>query len=239
MNSNSPELIVALDVDSSQKIAEFLDILPPSVVWYKVGLEVFCAEGPDAIKPILRRNSSVFLDLKLHDIPRTIERAVRTAGRHGVRMLTIHASGGRDMIRAAAEAAHEFGENRPKIVAVTALTSLQQRDLAEIGIDRAMPDHVRALTELAVESGADGVVCSPLEVNELRNKFGRDVLLVAPGIRGAGDALGDQKRTLSAAEAVRAGASHLVVGRPILGAADPRAAAQRILNEIAQAAASP
>jgi orotidine-5'-phosphate decarboxylase len=234
-----PRLVIALDVDSSRKMREIIDKIPLSVEWFKVGLEAYCAEGPEVLRPIFARKSNVFLDLKLHDIPRTVERAVRATARHGVRMLTIHATGGREMIRAAATAAREFGENRPFIVAVTALTSLRQSDLSEIGITRAMQDHVRALTELAIESGADGVVCSPLEASELRRTFGRGILIVTPGIRGATDDKGDQKRTCSAADAVKAGASHLVVGRPILDALDPAVSTERILAEISAAAVSP
>lgn len=136
------------------------------------------------------------------------------------------------MIRAAADAAHKFGYQRPNIIAVTALTSLQQSDLADTGVARAMSDHVRALAKLAIESGADGLVCSPLEVAMLRNELGPAPLLVTPGIRAAGEEKGDQKRTLSATGAVRAGATHLVVGRPILDAADPAQAAARLLEEI-------
>jgi orotidine-5'-phosphate decarboxylase len=233
-----PRLIVALDVDSSQKIREIISKFPPSVEWFKIGLEAFCAEGLEALKPLVARKSFIFLDLKLHDIPRTVERAVRAMARQSVHMLTIHAAGGRDMIRAASMAAREFGENRPRIVAVTALTSLNQRDLAVMGVTRALDDHVRALAELAVESGADGVVCSALEASDLRRTFGRDVLIVTPGIRATTDDAGDQKRTCSAAEAVKAGASHLVIGRPILDSPDPAAAAIRILADIAAAYAA-
>lgn len=230
------ELIVALDVESSKKLAETLENLPNSLRWFKVGLELFCAEGPSSLDPLFARNASIFLDLKLHDIPRTVERAVRSAARHSIHMLTIHASGGRAMIRAAVDASHEFGANRPKIIAVTALTSLEQNDLTDLGVARSMPEHVRALASMAVESGADGLVCSPLEANILRNYLGPQPLLVTPGIRAAGEAKGDQQRTLSAGEAVRAGATHLVVGRPILDAADPHEAATRLMDEIRAAA---
>ncbi len=232
MHTQTPELIVALDVESREKLAKTLEKLPESLRWFKVGLELFCAEGPSALDPLLARKSRIFLDLKLHDIPRTVERAVRSAARHTIQMLTIHASGGRAMIRAAADAAREFGENRPKIIAVTALTSLQQGDLDDIGVARSMPDHVRALAAMAVEAGADGLVCSPLEANILRKELGPAALLVTPGIRASGEDKGDQKRTLTAGEAVRAGATHLVVGRPILEAADPHEAAAKLLEEI-------
>lgn len=233
---NAPHLVVALDVASFSEMKARLGRLPSSLSWFKVGLELFCAEGPSVLDPLKARNASIFLDLKLHDIPRTVARAVKSAARHGVQMMTIHASGGREMIRAAADAAREFGENRPKIVAVTALTSLSDSDLRDLGIARAMPEHVLRLAEIAVESGADGVVCSPLEAADLRRALGPDALLVTPGIRSASDEKGDQKRTMSAFDATRAGATHLVVGRPILEASDPSAAARRILDEIRIAA---
>ena len=236
MNTKTPPLIVALDVDTLENLRKTLDNLPLSLTWFKVGLELFSAHGPAVLQPLIARKSAIFLDLKLHDIPRTVGRAVKSAGRHGVQLMTIHAGGGRAMIEAAAEAAREFGENRPKIIAVTALTSLQESDLVELGVSRSLPDHVRALAQLALHSGADGVVCSPLEANMLRNTLGPKALLVTPGIRAAGEARGDQKRTLSAGEAVRAGATHLVVGRPILEASDPAGTAERLLAEIRAAA---
>src|SRR5690606_34381222 len=147
-------------------------------------------------------------------------------------LLTIHASGGREMIRAASQAAREMGEKGPKILAVTALTSLQQSDLSDLGIQREMPDHVRALARLAIDSGADGLVCSPMETALLRRDLGPHPLLVTPGIRAKNDEKGDQKRTMSAGDAVRAGATHLVVGRPILAASNPSAAAAQLLEEI-------
>ncbi len=232
MNKQPPPLIVALDVDSSVNLREMLNKMPDSILWFKVGLEAFCAEGPAVLQPLMARKSSVFLDLKLHDIPRTVERATRSACRHGVRMLTIHAAGGRAMIQAAANAAREFGQSRPHVIAVTALTSLRQDDLTDTGVARNLPDHVLGLARLAMESGADGVVCSPLEAMLLRNELGSDALLVTPGIRAEGEAKGDQKRTLTAGDAVRAGATHLVVGRPILEAHDPAEAAGRLLAEI-------
>lgn len=231
----SPQLIVALDVPSSAALSETLKLIPANVYWAKVGLELFCAEGPRALEPLHARKMSIFLDLKLHDIPRTVERAVAAAAQHQVQLITIHAGGGRAMIRAAADAAAQFGHQRPNIIAVTALTSLQQADLSDTGVARAMSDHVRALATLAVESGADGLVCSPLEVALLRKELGPAPLLVTPGIRAPGEEKGDQKRTLSAAEAVRAGATHLVVGRPILAAADPAQAAARLIEEIKNA----
>lgn len=234
-STTAPQLIVALDVPSKIALSEALKSLPPNIHWVKVGLELFCAEGPKALKPLHERNMSIFLDLKLHDIPRTVERGVAAAAQHNVQLITIHATGGRAMIEAAAAAARKFGHQRPNILAVTALTSLQQSDLTDIGVARAMKEHVRALAKLAVDAGADGLVCSPHEVAMLREELGPAPLLVTPGIRAAGEEKGDQKRTLSAEEAVRAGATHLVVGRPILEAKDPAQAATRLLLEIQNA----
>lgn len=231
----SAQLIVALDVASREALNESLTLISTNVYWVKVGLELFCAEGPRVLEPLHERNLSIFLDLKLHDIPRTVERAVKSATQHNVQLLTIHASGGARMIRAAADAAHEMGENGPKILAVTALTSLDQSDLSDVGVVREMSDHVRALGELAIRSGADGLVCSPLETAQLRKDLGPTPLLVTPGIRAGNEKKEDQKRTLSAAEAVCAGATHLVVGRPILTAKDPAAAAAQLLEEIRRA----
>lgn len=238
MNNRGPtQLIVALDVNSRSEMLKAVNLLPTEIQWVKVGLELFCAEGPSIFEPLHQRNASIFLDLKLHDIPRTVERAVKAAAQHRVQLLTIHASGGRAMIRAASNAAREMAANGPKILAVTALTSLQQSDLSDIGVAREISDHVRALAQMAVESGADGLVCSPLETAMLRRELGPAPLLVTPGIRAAGETKGDQKRTLSAGDAVRAGATHLVVGRPILETSDPAKAAAQLLEEIRAASA--
>lgn len=233
----TPALVLALDVPHRASLESVLQRLEGAPIeWFKIGLELFCAEGPAALLPLRARGGKIFLDLKLHDIPRTVARAAVAAARHGADMMTVHASGGRDMIRAAAEAVRACGERRPAIVAVTALTSLNDADARELGITRPLRDQVLALAAMALEAGADGVVCSPLEAAELRRAFGPNPLIVTPGIRAAGEPAGDQKRTLSAAEAARAGATHLVVGRPVLEAADPAAAARRLKEEIERAA---
>lgn len=229
-----PELIVALDVSSAQRAVDTVLALPSEVSWYKIGLELFCAEGHAVVGAVRAKGKSVFLDLKLHDIPRTVERAVRSVAAHGVQMVTIHASGGRAMIRAAADAARQC-PGAPKILAVTVLTSLDQKDLTDLGVQRSPADHVVGLAELAIAAGADGVVCSPHEAQALRKKLGPEPLLVTPGIRLPSDAAGDQKRIATPATAARAGASHIVVGRPILEAASPAAAARMILEELATA----
>lgn len=228
------ELIVALDVPDVSQIAGVVDRLPAGVEWYKVGLELFCADGPAALQPLKDRGRKIFLDLKLHDIPRTVGRAVTSAAKHGAKMLTLHASGGKAMIEAAASAAKECGDAAPKLLAVTVLTSLDHKDLQSLGVLRSPSAQAVALAEIALAAGADGVVCSPQEAAVLRMKLGPDAWIVTPGIRPAtGAEAGDQKRIATPSFAAKAGASHIVVGRPILDAADPAAAAKAILDELA------
>ena len=226
------QLIVALDVPGKAEAVAVLDRLPAAVSIFKVGLELFCAAGPGVLDPFHARQKKIFLDLKLHDIPRTVERAVQAAARHGVFMLTVHASGGAAMLRAAAEAARALGAQAPKIVAVTVLTSLNQQDLIDVGVQRTPGDQVLALARLALAAGVDGLVCSAQEVAALRQTLGPQPLLVTPGIRLPTDDIGDQKRVATPAAACRAGANYLVVGRPILESDDPAAAARRILQDI-------
>jgi len=226
------ELIVALDVTSRAEVERVVDLLGDAVSFYKIGLELFSAEGPGVVAAVKARGKKVFLDLKLHDIPRTVERAVKAGAALGVDLMTIHAVGGQAMIRAAKEAARSAGDNAPKILAVTVLTSLDQNDLTDIGVSREVRAQVEALGAFAFEHGADGVVCSPREVRQLRMLLGPDALLVTPGVRPAGADVGDQKRVTTPAQAVRDGSSYLVIGRPILEAADPRAAAWAIALEM-------
>ena len=230
-----PEIITALDVPDSKAMAQLVDSLPDELEWYKLGLELFCAEGPDALQPLKDRNKSIFLDLKLHDIPRTVARAVKSACKHNVQMITLHAFGGFEMLRAAAESAAEFGETRPKLLAVTVLTSLDETDFKDLGVSRSPRDEVRELARLAVRAGVDGLVCSPQEVGALRKELGPEPLLVTPGIRLPSNASDDQKRVATPADATRDGASHLVVGRPITQASDPLAALSAIQDNIATA----
>ncbi len=226
------ELIVALDVPGRKEAEEKIKAIGPDVSFYKIGLELFIAAGPDVVRAVKGLGKKVFLDLKLHDIPRTVERAVKSAGALGADLLTIHSVGGPAMIKAAAEAAAEFGASAPKILAVTVLTSLDAADLKDVGIARSPEDQVRAAASLAVSSGADGLVCSPREVGALAKNLRRGTLLVTPGVRPAGAAVGDQKRIATPGDAVRDGSTHLVVGRPILAAPDPAAAAAAILAEM-------
>lgn len=230
-----PQLIVALDMPSSQSLGALLQDLPREILWFKVGLELFAAEGPRALAPLHAQGKKIFLDLKLHDIPHTVERAVAAAAQHGIGMLTLHAAGGRAMLKAAAQAARSCYGQPPKLIAVTTLTSLDQADLAEIGIGRTVADQALGLSELALTSGMDGLVASAQEAERLRRHFGPGPLLVTPGIRPARDNAGDQKRVTTPTLAVQAGSNFLVVGRPILEAEDPRAAATAILNEIRHA----
>ena len=229
------ELIVALDVSSTREVEQAVDRLGDAVSFYKIGLELFSAEGPDVVRAVKARGKRVFLDLKLHDIPRTVERAVKSGAALGVDLMTIHSVGGRAMIQAAKAAALGFGPAAPKILAVTVLTSLDQTDLSDLGVARDMRAQVEALGRLACGNGADGIVCSPKEVAAMRAALGAGALLVTPGVRPAGADVGDQKRVATPGQAVRDGSTHLVVGRPILEAADPRAAARAIAAEMAGA----
>ena len=225
-------MIVALDVSKTTEALAVVSALPAEVAWYKIGLELFCAEGPAVIQSVRSHKKSIFLDLKLHDIPRTVERAVKAAAQHGVEMLTIHSCGGRAMLRAAVDAARSCGAKPPKLIAVTALTSLDQKDLNDLGMSRTPAQQVLALADLALSCGVDGLVSSPQEIEVLRGRFGPHPILVTPGIRLPGEDAGDQKRVSTPAAAVKAGASFLVVGRPILEAANPAAAAKAILKDL-------
>ncbi len=227
--------MVALDVPSARAASDLLNVLPETITWYKVGLELFIAEGPSVLRPLIRRGKRIFLDLKLLDIPKTVAGAVASATRHGVGLLTIHASGGGEMIRAACRALRPFGAGAPQLVAVTVLTSLNHEDLREMGIWRAPQQQALEWAALALKAGAHGLVCSPLEVGLLRRRLGPKPILVTPGIRPSGMPSGDQKRVATAREAVRAGADFVVVGRPVIESLDPAATALSLLAEIRQA----
>ncbi|CAN5685880.1 orotidine-5'-phosphate decarboxylase [soil metagenome] len=212
-----------------------VDRLEGSCRWFKVGMELYYAAGNSLIETLRGRGFEVFLDLKLHDIPNTVAGAVRTVTQTGASLLTIHAAGGAAMMAAAAEAAQKPGA--PRLLAVTVLTSMDASQLAGIGVSVPPAEQVSRLATLAWEAGIHGMVCSAEEVESLRSALGPKALLVTPGIRGAGDAVGDQKRVATASEAIGRGASMLVVGRPITKAADPAAAARGILDEIRRASA--
>jgi len=227
-------LIVALDVPDARAAELLVERLDDTCAWFKVGLELFVAAGPSVLEPILRRGYSVFLDLKLHDIPNTVACAVRSAAGLGARMLTLHAAGGPAMLAAAKEAA-EGCTNAPELLAVTVLTSMDSAQVEAIGIDHSPAEQVDLLARMGLAAGIRGFVCSAQEVQALRTLAGPDATLVIPGIRPAGGAVGDQVRVATPGDALRSGASYLVVGRPISLAADPAAAAEAILEDMASA----
>jgi orotidine-5'-phosphate decarboxylase len=225
-------LIVALDVPDARAATELVDRLDDTCSWFKVGLELFVSAGPSVLEPILRRGYSVFLDLKLHDIPNTVAGAVRSAAGLGAKMLTVHAGGGPAMLSAAREALAGVA-NPPQLLAVTVLTSMDETQLKATGANLPPAGQVELLARMGLDCGIRGFVCSPQEVGTLRAITGTDGTLVIPGIRPAGGAVGDQKRIATPADALRNGASSLVVGRPITQAGDPAKAAQAILAEMA------
>jgi orotidine-5'-phosphate decarboxylase len=224
-------LIVALDVPDAASAEALVARLEDTCQWFKVGLELFVAAGPAVLEPILKRGHSVFLDLKFHDIPNTVAGAVRSAASLGVRMMTVHAAGGPVML-AAARAALEGLRDPPELLAVTVLTSLDSAQLSAVGLDRSPASQVELLARIGLSEGYRGFVCSPQEVAALRALIGPDGVLVVPGIRPAGSGIGDQKRIATPADALRSGASYLVVGRPITQAPHPAEAAAAILKEM-------
>lgn len=225
------DLILVLDAPTTRELTPVLRRLSGKVRWAKVGLELFTAEGPDSVRAVADLGFKVFLDLKLHDIPNTVARAVESASRLPVGMLTLHASGGRAMLEAAARAQRESAPDL-LLLGVTLLTSLGDPDLAEIGVAGPSAGHVLRLGRLAVESGLRGLVCSPMELSGLRAELPAGVRLVTPGIRPQGSPDNDQKRVMTPSGAARAGADYIVVGRPILRAEDPPDAALAILEEL-------
>jgi orotidine-5'-phosphate decarboxylase len=233
----APQIFCALDRPDLHGALALGRALQDVVDGFKIGLEFVTANGPDGVRRIAELGRPVFLDLKFHDIPNTVAGAVAAARALGVAMLTLHVAGGPDMLRAAVDAAR-CREPCLKLIGVTVLTSLNDADLAGLGVTEKVTAHVLRLAELAWDSGLDGIVCAPHEVALLRSRFEPDFTLVVPGIRPSGSGAGDQKRTKGPAEAAAAGADVLVIGRPITQAGDPRGAAQAINAEIAAARAA-
>jgi orotidine-5'-phosphate decarboxylase len=229
------ELIVALDVDTVEQALTLAGTLRGLVGGFKIGSRLFTRHGPACVEELVAQGDRVFLDLKFHDIPHTVAGAVAAAVRLGVWMINVHACGGAAMMRAARQAASEeasrLSRPAPLLIAVTVLTSFDGPALAEVGVAGAVADQVRRLAMLAQSAGLDGVVASPHEIGLIREACGDGFTVVTPGIRSAADDRGDQRRTLPAAAALAAGASYLVVGRPIIGAPDPRQAAERLADE--------
>jgi orotidine-5'-phosphate decarboxylase len=225
-------IIVPLDVPSLTEAIALVDRLPQVSFW-KVGLELFVAAGPEILKFLKEREKRIFLDLKFHDIPNTVAGACRSANAYGVALLTVHATAGRKALQAAMEALGTE-EPRPKLLAISLLTSLNSRDLAfDLKIPIELPEYTLQMALLAQESGLDGAVCSPQEVSQLRQVCGDRFLLVCPGVRPNWSEVGDQKRVMTPSSAIASGADYLVIGRPITAAADPAEAWQKISEELA------
>jgi len=229
-------IIAALDVSTAEQALKLAEQIAPAVGAFKIGKELFVSAGPDIVKKIRATGASVFLDLKFHDIPNTVAKAVAAATKLDVQMLTVHTSGGGEMMRAAEKSAHDaaksLGLTAPLVLGVTVLTSSNNETLAEIGCEADTEKQVLRLAQLAVKSGLRGLVCSPLEIVTLRKILPPHIQLVTPGIRTGAEKTDDQKRTLSPREAIQAGANWLVIGRPIYAAENPRAAAEKILESI-------
>jgi orotidine-5'-phosphate decarboxylase len=229
-------IIVALDVPTAEAALKLVEQLAPVVGGFKVGSELFTSAGPDIVRRIRERGALVFLDLKFHDIPNTVAKAVTAAMQLDVQMLTVHTSGGLEMLKAAEQAAQEaawrVGRTPPLVLGVTVLTSLDAGALKEIGLDANVEYQVRRLATVATKAGLRGLVCSPLEVAKLRQLLPPATQLVTPGVRTGAEKADDQKRTLTPREAMSAGSSWLVIGRPIYAAENPRAAAEQILETL-------
>lgn len=222
-------LIVALDFATQAKALALVSVLSGSVSTYKIGLQLYSAAGPAVVQAVAATGAKIFLDLKLHDIPNTVAKAVAAAGELGVQMLTVHLSGGSTMLKAAVAAKPP----QLSLLGVTVLTSATQETLTEIGVDHELQDQVVRLAELGKGCGVDGLITSPHEVGLLRARLGPEITLVTPGVRPAWSVADDQKRFMTPRDALKGGADYLVIGRPITAAADPRAAVERVVEEMA------
>lgn len=229
-------LIVALDVDSEKRAMRLAEELKGEVRLFKVGLELFSSCGPQIVGSLKKNGCEVFLDLKFHDIPNTVSKAAVSVTRLGLHMFTLHALGGYEMMKRTAEAvaqeAERLGVERPKILAVTILTSMNKKALRETGLDANVKKEVLRLAELARDAWVDGVVASPKEARDLRKALGKDFLIVTPGVRPSWAVSNDQKRAATPKEAIRSGADYIVVGRPIIDAEDPESRARAIIEEM-------
>jgi orotidine-5'-phosphate decarboxylase len=228
MTKAAEKIIVALDVPTQTEALNLVRDLSPEIGFFKIGLQLYTAEGPEIVRAVLASGAKVFLDLKLHDIPNTVAKTVEAAGKLSVKMLTIHLNGGSEMIRAAVDAR----SNDISILGVTVLTSADERLLKEIGIADNMDNHVLRLARLGVRAGIDGLVASPFEAKFLRAEFGDKIKIVTPGVRPSLSEAGDQKRFMTPREAIEAGADYLVIGRPITAHPNPREAVTKILAEL-------
>jgi orotidine-5'-phosphate decarboxylase len=228
------KVVVALDYADEASALNFVDKINPSQCRLKVGKEMFTLFGPEFVRKLVARDFDVFLDLKFHDIPNTVAKAVAAAAELGVWMVNVHACGGKRMMEAAKAALVPYGDKAPILIAVTVLTSMEQEDLAQMGVNITPAEQVIRLAKLTQESGLDGVVCSSQEASMLKEKLGQSFQLITPGIRPAGSAAGDQRRIMTPVEAVAAGADYLVIGRPITQAESP----MQVLTEINESLAS-
>ena len=226
-------ILVALDYDNKNHALQLIDQLDPNMCRLKVGKEMFTLFGPQLVKDIHDRGFDLFLDLKFHDIPNTVAKAVAAAAELGVWMTNVHASGGLAMMEAAKKALLPYGNDAPMLIAVTVLTSMSDEDLKLIGIDVPAFEHVQRLAKLTKQAGLDGVVCSAQEASVLKSLLGQDFKLITPGIRPVGSDVGDQHRVMTPPQALAAGSDYLVIGRPITKAADPLAALQSIHQSLA------
>ncbi|MCV6611601.1 MAG: orotidine-5'-phosphate decarboxylase [Amphritea sp.] len=233
--SKEKQVIVALDYPEAAAALQMADKLDPSRCRVKVGKELFTRAGPQIVEALHQRGFEVFLDLKFHDIPNTTAKAVRAAAELGVWMVNVHASGGRRMMETARNELEQVNGSNTLLIAVTVLTSMEQQDLAEVGLDIEPLTHVKRLAKLTEDCGLDGVVCSAQEVKPLREIISPEFQLVTPGIRPADASVGDQKRIMTPGQAIVAGSTHLVIGRPVTQAADPVAALTAIEQELAAA----
>ncbi len=228
MTTVADKIIVALDVATKEKALDLVEELRDQISFFKIGLQLYTAEGPEIVRAVRATGANVFLDLKLHDIPNTVARAVESAAQLQIQMLTIHLSGGEAMIQAAVSA-----KSRDLLLlGVTVLTSADEQTLRQIGIPDKIENHVLRLAKLGVKNGIDGIVASPHEITTLRRECGDTIKIVVPGIRPSGSESADQKRVMTPREAIHAGADYLIIGRPIIAQASPREAVSKILQEL-------